>query len=95
MNSWSQSWSCAVGGGHFPSKTVVGHGIGHMNVTLGVGRVICMKHRDFGKTNRNANYLTAVNREGERKAEVRDEAPDNVGGELDPVIEESAGRNAA
>ena len=25
---------------------------------------------------------------------MRDEAPTNVGGELDPVIEESAGRNA-
>ena len=49
-----------VEGGHFRSKTAVGHGIGHMDATLGVGRVVCMKHRDFGKTNRNANYLSAV-----------------------------------
>ena len=34
------------------------------------------------------------NRGGDRKEEVRDEAPANVGGELDPVIEESVGRNA-
>ena len=50
-----------VGGDHFPSKTVVGHGIGHKNAKLGVGRVVCIKHRDFGETNRNANYLSAVN----------------------------------
>ena len=60
MNSWSHSWSCVVGGGHFPSKTVVGHEIGHMAAMLGVGRVVCIKHRDFGETNRNTNYLSAV-----------------------------------
>ena len=59
-NSWSHSWSCVVGGGHFPSKTVVGHEIGHMAAMLGVGRVVCIKHRDFGETNRNTNYLSAV-----------------------------------
>ena len=60
MNSWSHSWSCVVGDGHFPSKTVVGHEIGHMVAMLGVGRVVCIKHRDFGETNRNTNYLSAV-----------------------------------
>jgi hypothetical protein len=49
-----------VGGGHFGSKTVVGHGIGHKDATLGVDCVVCTKHRDFDKTNRNANYLSAV-----------------------------------
>ena len=92
--SWSRCWSCVVEKREFDAKMGVGHWIGHMD-DKGDGRVVCIKHRDFGKTNRNANYLSAVNREGERKAEVRDEAPDNVGGELDPVIEESAGRNAA
>ena len=38
----------------------VGHWIGHMDDESGVGRVICIKHRDFGETNRNANYLIAV-----------------------------------
>ena len=33
------------------------------------------------------------NGEGERKEEVRDKAPASVGGELDPVIEESVGQN--
>ena len=60
MNSWSHSWSCVVGDGHFPSKTVVGHEIGHMAAMLGVGRVVCIKHRDFDETYRNANYLSAV-----------------------------------
>ena len=34
------------------------------------------------------------NRGGDRKEEVRDEAPASVGGELDPVIEESIEGNA-
>ena len=34
------------------------------------------------------------NGEGERKEEVRDKAPASVGGELDPMIEESVGGNA-
>ena len=50
-----------VGVGHFPSKTGVGHDIGHMDAVLGVGRVVCIKHRDFRETNRNTNYLSAVN----------------------------------
>ena len=49
-----------VGGGFFPSKTGVGRGIGHLDTILGVGRVVCIKHRDFRKTNRNTNYLSAV-----------------------------------
>jgi hypothetical protein len=49
-----------VGGGYFPSKTGVGHGIGHLDAILGVGRVVCIKHRDFRETNRNTNYLCAV-----------------------------------
>jgi hypothetical protein len=35
------------------------------------------------------------NREGEHEEEVWDEAPAEVGGELNPVIEENVGRNAA
>ena len=49
-----------VRGGYFPSKTGVGHGIGHLDAILGVGRVVCTKHRDFRETNRNTNYLSAV-----------------------------------
>ena len=41
-------------------KTVVGHGIGHVDETLGVGCVMCIKHCDFGETTRNTNYLSAV-----------------------------------
>ena len=52
-NIWSHSWSYVVGGENFGVKTVVGHGIGHKDTTLGVGRVVCMKHRDFCKSNRN------------------------------------------
>ena len=49
-----------VGGGYFPSKKGVGHRIGHVNTILGVGRVVCTKHRDFRETNRNTKYLSAV-----------------------------------
>ena len=49
-----------VRGGYFPSKTGAGHGIGHLDAILGVGRVVCIKHRDFRETNRNTNYLSAV-----------------------------------
>ena len=59
-NSWLHSWSCIVGGGYFRSNTVVGHGIGHMDATLGVGRVVCITHRDLGETKRNATYLSEV-----------------------------------
>ena len=44
----------------FGAKTGVGHWIGHMDDELGVGCVVCIKHRDFGETNRNANYLSAM-----------------------------------
>ena len=46
----------------FPVKTGVGRGIGHLDAILGVGRVVCIKHRDFRETNRNTNYLSAVMR---------------------------------
>ena len=59
-NGWSHSWLCMVGCGHFPLKTVVAREIGHMDAIWGVGRVVCTKHRDFGQTNRNTNYLSAV-----------------------------------
>ena len=36
-----------VGGGYFPSKTGVGHGSGHLDAILGVGRVVCIKQVDF------------------------------------------------
>ena len=52
-----------VRGGHFRSKTVVGHGIGHKDATLSVGCVgcvVCIEYRDVGKANRNANYLSVV-----------------------------------
>ena len=39
--------------------------------------------------------LGQVSKEGERKEEVRDEAPAEEGGELIPVIKENVGRNAA
>ena len=49
-----------VGGEDFTSKTGVGHGIGHLDALLGVGRMVCIKHRDFRETNRNTNYLSVV-----------------------------------
>ena len=49
-----------AGGEYFQSKTGVGHGIGHLDAILGVGRVVCIKHRDFRKTNRNTNHVSAV-----------------------------------
>ena len=44
----------------FEANMGVGHWIRHMDNKSGVGRVVCIKHRDFGETNRNANYLSAV-----------------------------------
>ena len=44
----------------FGAKMGVGHWIGHIDDESGVGRVVCIKHNDFGETNRNANYLSAV-----------------------------------
>ena len=38
----------------------VGHWIDHMDDDSGVGRVVCIKHRDFGETNQNTNYLSTV-----------------------------------
>ena len=49
-----------VGGEHSRSKIVVGRGIGHKDAKLGVGSVVCIKHRNFGETNRKANDLCAV-----------------------------------
>ena len=44
----------------FGAKTGVGYLVGHKDVKLGVGRVVCIKQRHFGKTNKKANYLSAV-----------------------------------
>ena len=45
----------------FGAKLGVGHWIGYMDDESGVGRAVCIKQHDFGETNRNANYLSAVN----------------------------------
>ena len=44
----------------FGAKMGAGHWIGHIDDESGVGRVVCIKHRDFGETNRNTNYLSVV-----------------------------------
>ena len=51
----------------FGAKTGVGHWIGHMYDKSGVGRGVCIKHCDFGETNRNAKYLSAVYKGGDRR----------------------------
>ena len=44
----------------FGAKMGAGHWIGHMDDDSGVGSVVCIKNCDFGETNRNTNYLSAV-----------------------------------
>ena len=44
----------------FGAKMGAGHWIGHIDDESGFGRVVCIKHRDFGETNINTKYLSTV-----------------------------------
>ena len=57
-----------------------------MDDESGVGSVVCIKHRDFGESNINTNYLSAVI---EDDLDLEDKWGDNLGGKLEGKLREA------